>query len=241
MTNFSEVTCVSVSVTNSCTLGNLLGLMPVVDFEDGIPLPIGAQLNTPGRRVHANPLIRLLADDVEVRSSTNSEWPTIILGEQDDSCIGVAVDYPGDWHEGPIDEINIVLTEDQNWSAVVAYRNQSTAVEGGNYEIDDYEGYELRKWDPETHPEVIEDCVDRKVTPIFYTEDAPNRYHAHAYQQAKSYRILKKMFGLSRYSKIEDRQERLYTLVVSQDVRWEEEDTSLQELAKDILSQDSDS
>jgi len=215
--------------------------MPVVDFEDRIPLPMGTQLNTPGRRVHAHPLLRLLADDIKIHSSTKSGWPTIILGEQDDSRIGVAVDYPGDWHEGPIDEVNIVLTEDQNWSAVVAYRNQSTAVEGGNYEIDDYEGYELHEWDPGTHPEVVENCVDRKVTPIFYTADAPDRYYAHAYQQAKSYKKLKRMFGLSRYSQIEDRQERLYNLVVSRDVRWEKEDTSMQELANDILNQDSDS
>ncbi|WP_256289510.1 hypothetical protein [Halobellus inordinatus] len=215
--------------------------MVVVDFEDGIPLPIGTQLNTPGRRVHANPLIRLLADDIEVHSSTKSGWPTIILGEQDDSRIGVAVDYPGDWHEGPIDEINIVLTEDQNWSAVVAYRNQTTAIEDGNYEIDNYEGYELHEWNPETHPEVIEDCVDREVTPIFYTADAPDSYNAHTYQLANSYRTLKRMFGLSRYSQIEDRQERLYTLVVPQDVRWEKEDRSMQKLAKDILNQDSDS
>lgn len=214
--------------------------MSAVDFEHGIPLPIGAELNTPGRRVHSNPLVRMLADDIEVHSKTKSGWPTIILGKQDDSRIGVAIDYPGDWHEGPIDEINIVLTEDQNWSAVVAYQNQSAAVENANYEIDGYEGYERHEWDPETHPEVIEDCTDRKVTPIFYTPDAPNRYYAHAYQQANSYRTLKKIFGLSRYSKIEDRQEQLYTLVISRDIRWEKEDTSMQELAKDILDQDSD-
>lgn len=215
--------------------------MTVVNFEDGIPLPIGTQLNTPGRRVHANPLIRLIADGIKIHSSTKSGWPTIILGEQNDSRIGVAVDYPGDWHEGPIDEINLILTEDQNWSAVVAYRNQSTAVEDGNYEIDNYGGYELHEWDIETHPEVIEDCVDRQVTPIFYTADGPERYYAHAYQQANSYRTLERMFGLSRYSQIEERQDRLYTLIVSRDVRWEGEDTSMQELAKDILNQDSNS
>jgi hypothetical protein len=167
--------------------------MTVVDFNDGIPLPIGTELNTPGRRVHSNPLVRLLANNIEVHSETKSGWPTIITGTQDDSRIGVAVDYPGDWHQGPIDEINIVLMEDQNWSAVVAYRNQSAAVEDGNYEIDDYEGYELHEWGPETHPEVIEDCTDRKVTPIFYTPDAPDKYYAHAYQQADSYRTLKKI------------------------------------------------
>jgi len=182
----------------------------------------------------------MLADDIKVHSKTKSGWPTIILGKQDDSRIGVAIDYPGDWHEGPIDEINIVLTEDQNWSAVVAYQNQSAAVENANYEIDGYEGYERHEWDPETHPEVIQDCTDRKVTPIFYTPDAPNRYYAHAYQQANSYSTLKKIFGLSRFSKIEDRQEQLYTLVISRDIRWEKEDTSMQELAKDILDQDSD-
>lgn len=215
--------------------------MSVVDFEGGIPVPIGTQLKTPGRRVHANPLINLLADDIEVRSSTKSGWPTIILGQEDNTRIGVAVDYPGDWHKGPIDEVDIVLTEEQNWSAVVAYKNQRTAVEDGNYEIADYKGYELHEWDPETHPDVIEDCIDRNVTPIFYTVDAPDSYYAHVYQQANSYRTLKRMFGLFRYSQIQERQDRLYKLVVSRDIRWEDKDTSMQDLAKDILDSNSDS
>lgn len=213
-------------------------LMPTVDLEDGIPLPIGTELKTPGRRVHGNPLVRQLTDEVEIRSSTGSGWPTIILGKFEDSSLGVAIDYPGDWHNGPIDEINVGLNEDKDWFAMIAYRNKGIAVEDGNYEIDGYEGYELHEWNPGSHPEVIEDCIERNVTPIFYTPDSPNRHYAHVYQQADSYEPLREMFGLSRYSQIEERQERLYNLLVSRDDRWEEEDTSMQDLAKDILDSD---
>ena len=213
--------------------------MTTVNLEDGIPLPIGTALDTPGRRVHGNPVVRQLTDQVEVRSSTGSGWPTIILGEFEGSKLGVAIDYPGDWHEGPIEEIDVGIDEDKNWFAMVVYRNKQTAVQDGNYEIGDYDGYELQEWNEGSAPEIIEDCVERNVAPIFYTPENPHRYKAHAYQQADSFETLEKVFGLSRYSQIVERQERLYNLVVSRDDRWEDEDTSMQDLAKDILDSDS--
>lgn len=215
--------------------------MATVNLENGIPLPIGTDLDTDGRRVHGNPLVRQLTDEVEIRSSTDSGWPTIIVGEFEGSSLGVAVDYPGDWHNGPIDEINVGINEDNDWFAMISFRNKDTAIESGNYEIDGYEGYELHEWNPGSHHEVIEECLERNVTPIFYTPDFPYNHYAHAFQKADSYLSLKKMFGLSRYPQIEERQERLYNFVVPQDARWEDEDTSMQDLAKDILNQNSDS
>lgn len=213
--------------------------MPVCEFEDRIPLPIGAQLSTPGRRVHANPLISWPAQEIRIHSTTENGWPTIILAKHDDGTIGVAIGYPGDWDDGPIEEIDILLTEHQTWACLIAYQNQSTAIADGRYDIEDYQGYELHEWNPENHPQIIKQSSNNKVTPIFYTPEAPDQYLAHTYQRSDSYETLENMFRLQRYPAIRRRQKRLRELVVPRDLRWKEENTHFQDIAKDILESES--
>lgn len=218
-------------------------VMPVINFKehDGIPLPIGGELNTPGRRVHSNPLFTQLADNVTVHSSTDNGWPTLLIGKHEGSKVGVAVDYIGDWHaDHSVEEIDIILNENQVWGAVVVYETRSAAVESGNYNTGEYQGYELYKWDVESRIDVISDCIDRNVTPIFYTEEAPDQHYADAYQRAESFDTLKRLFGLSQYQRIFDRQERLYNIIVPREERWRNKDTQYQDLARSILENDSD-
>lgn len=212
--------------------------MVVIEFEDGIPLPLGTELNTPERRVHANPLIQFLVNDIEIESTTESGWPTLITGESEGSRIGVAVDYLGDWREVPIDEIDVVIDEEQRRSVLVTYSRKEAAIEEGQYNVHTYTGYELHEWKPENHPEIIEDCVNRNVTPIFHTPDKPY-YPALAYQRAEYFDPLKRMFRLSQYSTLIEREERLYQRVIPREERWRDEDTTYQDLAKDILDSDS--
>ncbi|NIC00255.1 hypothetical protein [Halobacterium sp. R2-5] len=211
--------------------------MGILDLENGVPIPMGTQLNTLKRTVHADPFIRMKSDSAEIRSSTESGWPTIITGESSDSRFGVAVDYLGSWHETPVDEIDILLSDDPEWTIIVTYPRLDLAREDPNYDIGDCKGYETHEHESVDVGKTLVESFDRGAAPVFHGSSEYNS--AFACHRANSYESLKEMFNLSRYSHIEKREERIYNLVVSREARWEGKDTSMQDLAKDILDSDS--
>jgi hypothetical protein len=107
--------------------------MTVVDFDDGVPLPIGTQLKTVGQTVRAFPLVNYLLDDIDVVSSTDAGWPTLLTGISDGKRGGVAIDYPGQWRNLPAEEIDRSRGEDESWSVIIAYSDRSTAEQEGKY------------------------------------------------------------------------------------------------------------
>lgn len=209
------------------------------DFDDGIPLPLGVKV--PRHTVYANPLVRFEITDPEIRRSTEAGWPTLITGSQDGDDVGVAIEYVGQWHkEKPIEEVDVIINSDQDRLAMVAFANKEVAVEAGRYETQGYNGYELLPWSAkEDGIDIVEERLDDGITPIFYTENHPE-YEAHAIQRASHYGTLESMFKLHEYSRIGPRHESLERMVIPREVRWEDKDTHLVDLANEVISDDAD-
>lgn len=209
--------------------------MAVIDLQDSIPLPIGSKL--PNNTVHANSMISLPADAIEFRGKTENGWPTVIRGEnQDGPTVGVAVDYLGSWHtnQTQVEEIDLAIEyedEDWFWFAVVVFSNRKAALELGDFETDGYDGYELVEWDSEDLADRLRELLDQDVTPLVYTDDHP-LLPVHVIQSASNLGVLQRMFGLDRFNTLEERRERVFQNVVPREVRWEEKNTDLMDIAK---------
>ncbi|QLG61991.1 hypothetical protein [Halorarum salinum] len=212
--------------------------MPTDKFEDAVPLPFGNEVDPAGRKVSATPIIEFRMDDITVQSSTERGWPTLIVGDDAGTSVGIGLYYPGDWHPVPVDEIDLILKEDQTWAVVVAYRTRRKAISDGNFDFGEFEGYECYEWATEARIEVIEYCTARGITPIFCNPTAPDRYIAYAYQEADSFNDLDRIFGLSRYPTVVERRKKLVNYVIPRDERWADKDTSLQEMAQDMFGED---
>ena len=203
--------------------------------ETGLPLPLGVRI--PGRTVNANSVVQLTASAFEVKQSTNNGWPTLVIGTYDESDEkeGVAIDYLGTWRDAPVQEIDLVLSQDRKWWAVVAFHTSDYAVNHGKYEVDGYNGYELIDW-PEYKElgfEGLEERIDEKVTPIMYTADRL-AYEAIALQRADTVDTLEQMFDLNRYTTLMQRKEKLYNTVVPREERWREFDTEKFDQLQDL-------
>ena len=85
----------------------------------------------------------------------------------------------------------------------------------------------------------MDELLDQDITPIAYTEERPT-YPAHAMQEAGNIHVLNRMFGLGKLKTMEERREKLFKKVVPRDVRWDDEDTSLQDLARNVVENDED-
>jgi hypothetical protein len=209
--------------------------MPVIDFEEGVPLPVGSELRTPGRTVHTNPLFRVLGQDIEAHSTTESGWPFLISGMHEGEKFGVAVEYLGHLHpDKPIDEIDIFLAENGNCYAVVSFESKDIAIEHGEYEYSDFKGHELYEWNQDENLENMENAARRNYTPIFYTESDRYDYPAVAYQTATQLEHLNQVFHLNDYSTIIQRQDRLRRLVLPQKEWLNPEENSLYGIANSL-------
>jgi len=213
-----------------------------MDFDGSIPLPIGTEV--PQNTVLANSMLQLHGDNIEIHDETDGGWPTIITLETDSHPVGIAVDYLGTWHGQDVgmEEVDLLLSYEDGewgWRAIVAFSTKKDAIDRGRYETDGYNGHELVPWNDDSRFERMEELLEEDVTPITYTEDHPT-YAAHAMQEADNIHTLNRMFGIGKLKTLTRRRKRLFTKVVPKEVRWENKDTSLQELARDIVDDSQD-
>jgi hypothetical protein len=205
------------------------------DADTVLPLPLGVRIS--GRTVNASSVVGLQASEFETIDSTNDGWPTLVIGENDKPSEkeGVAIDYLGTWRDAPVQEIDLVLSQDRNWLAVVAFHTSDYAVKHANYEIEGYNGYELIDWPDykETGFKGLEERIDNKVTPIMYTADHPV-YEAIALQRADNVDTLEQMFDLKRYTTLMERKEKLFNTVVPREERWRDFDTEQFDQLQDL-------
>lgn len=211
--------------------------MTGIELQDSIPLPIGSTL--PNNTVHANSMLQLPADSIEIREDTENGWPTVIQAENSDGpTVGVAVDYLGSWHaqETQVEEIDLAIQyedEDWFWFAVVVFSSREAALELGDFDIDGYNGYELVEWGSESLADRLRELLDEDVTPLVATEDHP-LLPVHTIQSSSNLSVLQRMFGLDRFTTLEERQERVLQNVVPRDVRWEDKQNNLMDIAKKV-------
>jgi hypothetical protein len=163
--------------------------------------------------------------------------------DREEVSAGIAIDYLG-LHTGKtgIEEVDLVLLYQDGewtWRAIVAFSSKSNAIEGGRYETDGYDGYEFVPWKADDRFDRMEALIEEDVTPIAYTKGEPT-YAAHAMQEADKIHVLNRMFGIGGLKTLTRRRKRLFNRVVPQEVRWKDEDTSLQNLAKQIVGADED-
>lgn len=213
-----------------------------MEFDEGIPLPIGTEV--PQNTVLANSVLQVNGDNINIHDETDGGWPTIITLESNGHPVGIAVDYLGTWHSQDvgIEEVDLVLSyedDELEWRAIVAFTTKNDAIERGRYETKGYNGYELVPWNDNNRFERIEELLDEEVTPIVYTEDHPT-YAAHTMQEADNIYTLNRMFGIGELETLKRRRKRLFTKVVPRKMRWENKDTSLQNLAKEIVDSGQD-
>ncbi|MFB6198483.1 MAG: hypothetical protein ABEI52_09500, partial [Halobacteriaceae archaeon] len=207
-----------------------------VEFEDTIPLPIGTEV--PHSTVTANPIIEVQGENIQIHDRTDRGWPTLVTYQYNEYSVGIAVDYLA-LHRQDVgmEEVDLLISyhdEEWSWQIVVAFSSQNEALERGHYKTDGYNGYELIPWNTDDRYEKMGDLMEDDITPIAYTEDHPE-YPAHAMQSADNIGVLERMFDIDKLQTLERRQERLFTKVVPKEVRWDDKDTGLQDLARDIL------
>lgn len=212
----------------------------MIDSDSGeISLPLGVH----GDRYtkYDVPLLTVSLSDPEVRSATDGGWPTVVVGEESRSVLGVAAGYPAQWHDStPEWEIDVLVDSDYEWWVLVEFEDLATAEASGRYGWGDRDGVKRRPWDRKPLAfESVRETVDGTVTPIYHDEtdhDLP----AFAIQRADSYSTLKRMFDLRRYGPLAERREQLEVATVPRETRWEDEDTSLRDLAEDVVDDETD-
>lgn len=141
-----------------------------------------------------------------------------------------------------MEEVDLLIGyKDGEWSwwTIVAFSSKNEAINRGRYGVDGYEGCELVPWNTDGRFGRMMELMDEDVTPIAYTEGKP-QYPAHAIQEADDIHVLNRMFGLDDLETLEKRRERLFEKVVPREVRWQDKDTSLRDLARDIEDQEDD-
>jgi hypothetical protein len=189
-------------------------------------------------------MLEIRGDNIKIHEETDGGWPTIVTLETENHPVGIAVDYLGTWHgqDVGIEEVDLLLSYEDGewgWRAIVAFTTKDDAINRGRYKTSGYNGYELVAWSDDNRYERMDKLLDQDITPIAYTEEHPT-YPAHAMQEAGNIHVLNRMFGLGKLKTMEERREKLFKKVVPRDVRWDDEDTSLQDLARNVVENDED-
>lgn len=208
------------------------------DAETGtVSLPFGVHGDRHTK--YDTPFLTLDLSDPEVKSATDGGWPTVIADDAGAEVLGVAADYPAQWHDTPAWEIDVWVDSSYDWWVLVEFEDLSTAEETGRYRWNDHAGVERRVWDREERTfKSMRADVNDETTPIYHVED--HSLPAFAIQRATSYSTLERLFDLGRYDPLEDRRQRLEVATIPREERWENEDTSLQDLAAEVLDEDQD-
>lgn len=199
-------------------------------FQSGVDLPWGPY----GERFtyYDDSFVFLTIDisEPEVIESTESEWPTVIIGEQNGTKVGIAIVHVTQLNEKPIEEIDIFVDSHQDWWVLVEFADLDAALSGGRYGIQGYNGYEIIPCKQRLEGfDLFTSYADKKETPIFKMDDDTAAF---AIQRSPNFGTLHSMFKFDTYSNIKERQQSLERQVLSRD-EWLKKN-SLTGIAQDL-------
>ncbi|GAA0262667.1 hypothetical protein [Halobacterium noricense] len=176
-------------------------------FVDGVNLPWGPYGERYTDYEDSFTFLQLDFEDLEVVKTTEDNWPTVIVGEQNEARVGVAIGHVTQLNDKPAEEIDIFVDADQNWWALVEFESLDAAISGGQYGAQDYEDYTVIPCDRRTEGfDLFNEYADDRVTPIFEME---NDSAAFAIQRASNYGTLNSIFRLDTYTGVTERQKAL--------------------------------
>jgi len=146
-------------------------------------------------------------EDLEVIKSTDDGWPTVIVGQQNGTRVGVAIGHVTQLNEKPAEEVNIFVDADRDWWTLVEFEDLDAAISGGWYGAQDYDDYRVIPCDRRTEGfDLFNEYADDRVTPIFKMEDDSAAF---AIQRASNYGTLESIFRLDTYANVTSRQKTL--------------------------------
>lgn len=200
------------------------------DFEDGIKLPWGPYGERLTYYEDSFTFLTLDIDDAEIKETTNSGWPTVIIGKQDETPVGVAIGHVTQLNDKPAEEIDVFVDPERNWWVLVEFADLDAAVSSGRYETQGYGGYEVLPIDRRKEGfELFTDYADDRVTPIFEMDDDAAAF---AIQRSSNYGTLDSMFRLDTYAEVNDRQRSLERRILPRE-EWLDRN-SLTGIARDL-------
>jgi hypothetical protein len=177
------------------------------EFSDGINLPWGPHGERYTEYEDSFTFLTLDFENLEVVESTGDEWPTVIVGEQNETRVGVAIGHVTQLNNKPAEEINIFVDADRNWWCLVEFEDLDDAVSGGRYEAQGYSDYRIIPCERRTEGfDLFTKFADDRVTPIFKRKDDSAAF---AIQRASDYGTLNSIFKLDTYAGVTDRQKTL--------------------------------
>jgi len=200
------------------------------EFSDGIHLPWGPYGERYTNYEDTFTFLKLDFEDLEVVKSTADNWPTVIVGHQNEVRVGVAIGHVTQLNDKPAEEIDIFVDANRNWWALVEFENLDAAISGGQYSARGYDDYKVIPCDRRTEGfDLFNEYANRQVTPIFEMEDDSAAF---AIQRAPNYGTLNSIFRLDTYSGVTDRQKTLEREVLPRK-EWLSKN-SLTEIADDL-------
>lgn len=207
-----------------------------MNFDESVPFPIGTKLDN--STVDTNPLAHINGESIKVHDTTDNGWPAIITLDMDEGTAGVAISYPGKWHNWTrMEEVDLIgeyRDGELIWYAIVIFGSKLSAIEKGRYEIQEYDSYEIVPWNADDRSNRMEDLIEENVTPIVCTESKFTS-EACVMQKADDINVLNRMFRLENLNILTERRKRLFEKVVPREDRWADKDCSLQDVAKQVL------
>jgi len=201
----------------------------MTDISDGVRLPWGPFCTRSTR--YEEPLLSLDMSNIEVIERTdNAGWPTVVVGESEDTDVGVAISYPAQWRDKPAEEIDLFYDSEGDWWALVEFRNLAKAKATGRYERHGYKGFEVMdRSRADEGFDLFREYAEDQVTPLF---EMPDDSVAFAIQRADDFEALADLFRFGQYPNIEGRFRRLRKRVVPHD-EWVS-DNPLSDIARDL-------
>lgn len=200
------------------------------EFQDGINLPWGPYGDRLTYYEDSFNFLTLEITDAEVVETTKGSWPTVVVGEQSGTSVGVAIGHTTQLNDRPTEEIDIFVDADGDWWALVEFEDLDAAISGGRYGIQGFDGYDVLPCDRRTEGfDLFTAKADEKVTPIFEMDDDAAAF---AIQRAANYGTLESMFKLDTYTGVNERQKALERHVLPRQ-EWLDKN-SLSDIARNL-------
>lgn len=198
--------------------------------QSGVDLPWGSYGERYTTYEDSFTFLTLECSDVDVVATTDDGWPTVILGQQDGTPVGVAIVHVTQLNDKPAEEIDIFVDAEHNWWVLVEFAELSAAVSGGQYKTAGYNGYEKLPCERRSEGfDLFNAYAESRITPIFELTD---NAAAFAIQRSSEFEPLQRLFRLDEYSQIATRQNRLERRVLPRE-EWLE-NNPLTGVARDL-------